>query len=577
MSTRGCPVSPVTPAPVSSVVPPSAGRQRAGDEADGQSAVIAFLARPESYATASPPPGPWRGDEAGGAAGMIETPGMIETHGAIVFLVGDKAYKIKKSVKYAFLDYSTLEARHAACLEELRVNRAWAPALYLGVAPVARAADGGLVLGGDGPAVEWVVCMQRFSQDDLYSARAERGELSPDDVARLAPVIRAGHARADRVLTKDAPARAMARLLAESADSFAQEPALFPPGEAGRLIADAREALERLRPLLAQRASGGFVRRCHGDLHLGNIVCWDGAPTPFDAIEFDPAIATVDVLDDLSFLLMDLWSRGLERCANLLFNLYLAGDPGLAALAGVEALPLFLAGRAMIRARAAALRASHGARPAGESGDGAAARAEAQAYFALARRFLVPRQARLVAVGGLPGSGKTTLARALCVRLGGPPGAVHLQSDVERKAMIGLPPSARAPGWAYAPEVAEAVYRLLRKKAATVLKANAAVLVDAAHLRPEQRAALEAVAREQGAAFTGLWLDAPRETLLERVAEREQRQSSGGESGYSDAGVDVLRKQLAGDAGSDGGSTGWIVVPAGGSLGELAVDCEKLL
>jgi aminoglycoside phosphotransferase family enzyme/predicted kinase len=555
---------------------PETGRFSGG----GQEEVIAFLSRPESYGASRP-------------AGAVE---RIETHSAIVFLVAGEVYKIKKAVKYPFLDFSTLKARHAACVNELRVNQHWAPEIYLGLTPIVRSLDGGLVLGGAGLPVEWAMRMRRFAQEDLYSARAARGELTPDDIARLALAIRAAHARADRILRAEGAFEAMTRLLNESAGSFESDPATFPSEAATRLIADSRAALEALRPLFRRRAHGGWVRRCHGDLHLGNIVQWRGAPTPFDAVEFDESIATVDVLDDLSFLIMDLWSRDLRSCANLLLNLYLAGDQQLDALAGLQALPLFLSARAMIRARAAAMRATHLSRAASgerERAEAKAAFAEADAYFALARRFLVPHPPRLVAVGGLSGSGKSTLARKLSPDLGPPPGAVHLQSDVERKVMFGLPPEARAPEEAYAPEISEALYRLLRKQAATALEAGCTVIVDATHLLPAQRGAIEETARHAGAKFTGIWLEAPEQTLLNRVRarsimqgrsgqersgqERSGQERSGqgrlGQGGFSDADVSILRRQLV----SAVSPFNWNIVQAGKPLAELAVDCEKLL
>ena len=333
-----------------------------------------------------------------------------------------------------------------------------------------------------------------------------------------------------------------------------------------------------MRALFQQRAFGGWVRRCHGDLHLGNIVLWRGVPTPFDALEFDDAIATVDVLDDLAFLLMDIWRLGLEKAANVLLNLYLAGDARLDALAGLRALPLFLCTRALIRARVAAMKASHFSRIRSAAGDPAsreagAAVSEARAYFALARRFLVPRRPRLVAIGGLSGSGKSSVARELSFRLGAPPGAVLLQSDVERKAMFGLPPTAQAPQCAYEPRTSEAVYRLLRKKASTALEAGCAVIVDAVHLLPAQRDAIEATARELGVPFTGIWLEASPQILRQRVAGRAAARTQAGETVYSDAGLEILEKQLQ----SGTGAVRWAPVQVGRSVAELAVDCEMHL
>ena len=231
------------------------------------------------------------------------------------------------------------------------------------------------------------------------------------------------------------------------------------------------------------------MRHCHGDLHLRNIVEIDGAPVLFDAIEFDDRLAMIDVLYDLAFLLMDLGKRGLGAHANAVLNAYLDAEGGTGNLIGLAALPLFLAMRATIRAKVEMLRARMAARIQAE-----AARDEARAYFALAQEFLAPVAPRLIAVGGLSGSGKSAVARAIAPSLGAFPGAVIVRSDVERKRLFGVAPEERLPARAYAPEVSDQVYAMSRKRAMMALFGGQAAIVDAVHAKPEEREALAALA-----------------------------------------------------------------------------------
>jgi hypothetical protein len=281
----------------------------------------------------------------------------------------------------------------------------------------------------------------------------------------------------------------------------------------------ARTALVERASTLRARAVAGRVRRCHGDLHLKNLCLWRGRVTPFDALEFDEALATVDTGYDLAFLLMDLWHRLGQAAANRVLNRYVArtGDAGL-----VGALPPWLSLRAAIRAHA--------------EGGGAAG----LDYLALAEAALRPAAPRLVAVGGLPGTGKTRLARALAPGLGAAPGALVLRSDEIRKRRHGVPPEHRLPPSAYTPEENAAVFAELAVLAREALRGGHAVVADAAFLRPEERAAIEAAATA-GAPFHGFWLRAPLDVLRARVAVRT--------GDASDATVAVLEAAAARDPG----------------------------
>ncbi len=519
---------------------PSEAAPKAANHVTGdQSAVLRLLADPATY---------------GPEVTQVE---RIDTHGAVVFLAGTRAYKIKRAVAYPYMDFSTLETRHRFCLREREINARSAPELYLDVVPVTES-DGGLRLGGDGTAVEWVLVMRRFEQDCLLSSLAEAGKLTPEIMTALADAIAAFHEKAEVRRERAAGAEAMTWVVRENGEEFLERQDLFNRGDSEQLTTAALAQLERLGPLLDSRAEAGRVRLCHGDLHLRNVVLLDGKPALFDAIEFNDAIACIDVLYDLAFLLMDLDHRGLRPFANLVLNRYLQQADAPEALA---LLPLFLSTRAAVRAKvAASLDAVAGTEPVKLQ-----RRAEAAAYFQRARDYLAPGTARLVAVGGLSGTGKTTLARALAPALGRAPGALHLRSDVLRKQLAGVAELERLPAAAYAQEASDRVYAELRGRAAAALRAGQSVIVDAVCAKPDERVALAEVAAAAGVAFTGLWLEAAPETLAARVTQRR--------GDASDADAAVVEQQLTYDL----GAIDWPRLDAGRPLDELQDEAARLL
>jgi len=500
-----------------------------------QSEVAAFLARPQTH---------------GGVP--VE---RIDTHAAMVFLAGDLAYKVKRAVDYPYMDFSTLARRRAACEREIEINRRTAPQIYLGARPIVRGADGGLTLNGAGEAVEWAVVMRRFDQAGLFDRLAQAGRLTPALLLRLADEVAEFHERAEPVPEQ---AGELGWVVDENAGEFAERPELFAPDRAERLTAAARTALERVAGLLEDRRARGLVRRCHGDLHLRNVCLIDGQPTLFDAIEFNDAIACIDVLYDFAFLLMDLDHRGLRPAANQVFNRYLQRSGDLESLA---ALPLFLSLRAAVRAKVSASAAL--------SQDDAGARRrledEARAYFAAAAAYLAPPPARLVAVGGLSGSGKSTLGRALAPALGPAPGALHLRSDVLRKALHGVDELTELPPEAYRPEVGARVYGELLARARRALAAGQAVLLDAVYSKPEGRLEVEALARQSGVAFTGLWLEAPSAVLRARAAARR--------ADASDATPEVVERQLH----EDPGTISWHRIATEGTPERIVSEAQRIL
>jgi aminoglycoside phosphotransferase family enzyme/predicted kinase len=475
---------------------------------EDQSRLIAFLSSPAAHAGAT-----------------VE---RIDTHASIVFLAGDRAWKLKRAVRYDYLDYSTAERRRAMCDAEVRINGRTAPNLYRGVTAVTRQADGSLSIGGDGPPVDWLVEMLRFDQNNLFDRLAEAGILGLKLMNPLAQTIARFHAHADQ--RRDGGGwDAMHRIVDGNASGFAHDAAgILDQRACQDLTNRARFAVDRVGNLLDERRDIGFVRQCHGDLHLRNVLLWEGWPTLFDAIEFNEDIATIDVLYDLAFLLMDLWRLGLPRHANVLWNAYLAETMDLD---GLPLMPVFMACRAAVMAKTTATSASLERDPSRRQELAAAA----NDYLAFANRLLAPPQPRLVALGGLSGAGKSTLAMLLASSLGAPPGAVVLRSDAIRKRLCQVKPTARLGPEGYTDEISQRVYATLLGDANTVVRGGFAVLADAVFAKPEDRDAVQYVAGAAGVPFTGIWLDAPEAVRAHRAAGRK--------ADVSDAGAAVIRQQ----------------------------------
>ncbi|MBK5928884.1 AAA family ATPase [Rhodobaculum claviforme] len=452
---------------------------------------------------------------------------VVRTHGARVFLTGPWAYKVKRAVRYPYLDFTAATTRRAMLARELELNRPAAPQIYDRLLPLTRERDGRLALDGSGHPEEWVLRMHRFDADAQLTRVAAEGRLDAGLAAALGDVVAGLHRAAQppdpgrRVVG----AAAVAAVIDGMAVSFARLAGVLGP-DGGAFLGAARAALARHAGLLDRRAAQGWVRRCHGDLHLGNLVLVAGRPVPFDALEFDEALATTDVLYDLAFLLMDLDRAGCREAANIVLNRWLHRMDDPAHLDGLALLPLFVGLRAGIRAMVAA-----------QTAPGPDARADARAALAVARACLAPPSARLVAVGGLSGSGKSTLAARLAPAIGPAPGAVVLRSDLVRKAMAGVGDTERLPPEAYTRAASDAVYAELRTRAGRALAAGHGVVLDAVHLAPAERAAVAGLARRAGVACRALWLDTPAERLLARVAARR--------GDASDADTEVVRAQIA--------------------------------
>ncbi|MCB1542638.1 MAG: AAA family ATPase [Rhodoblastus sp.] len=480
---------------------------------------------------------------------------VIDTHISRVVVGAERAFKIKKPVAFSYLDFSTREKRAAAAETEIAINRRTAPAIYLGTRRISRAKSGTLELDGAGEMVETTVEMRSFDQADLFDQMAQRGALTSELMTRLTEKLVVFHRDAAPHFDFGG-ADGMAQILAIDEGALA-DAGLATPQRIAAFERALRDGLAEVAPLLDARRAAGKVRRCHGDLTLRNICLFAGEPTPFDAIEFDERLATIDVLYDLAFLLMDLTHRGLANHANLVFNRYLdAADE----TDGLPALPLFMAVRASIRAHVTATQARTAT---GEAADGL--RTEAQSYFDLAERLVDTREKALVAVGGFSGSGKSTLAAMLAPHLGPAPGARILSSDRIRKRLHGVAPTDRLPQEAYAPGVSERVYAGLRAEAARVLALGGAVVADAVFDRPAFAAAIEQVARDAGAPFAGFWLAAEREDMARRIMKRR--------NDPSDATPAVLDRQMAKGAAPES----WLQLDAAQERAKIAARALALL
>lgn len=443
---------------------------------------------------------------------------VIETHISRVFLTGDRAWKLKKAVALPYVDFSTLEKRRIACKREVVLNRRTAPQLYLGCRAVYRDAMGKLSFDPQGAPVEWLVEMRRFDAHKTLDRLLADGAVTPAMIARLAADIAAFHARAERVEREATGMVAQAVALNDAA--FANLPAgALPVDTLAGFRAALQAEIERRRPTLLQRRAEGHMRHGHGDLHLRNIAVIDDHPVLFDCLEFDDDLAAIDTLYDLAFLLMDLVQQRRGDLASLALNAWLEIMPDDA---GMALLPLYVALRAAIRCHIAALT---------EAG-----RVEAARYLSLARQTLNAPQPRLILVGGLSGTGKTTLARALAPDFGGPCGAVILRSDTIRKALHNVPVLQRLPKDSYTPDSSRRVYATLLQRARVLLQGGTSVILDAVYGKPDEREAAAALAREMGCRCEGLWLTAAPEILTARVAARR--------NDASDATEDVVRWQL---------------------------------
>lgn len=452
-------------------------------------------------------------------------PDVVETHAAYVFLVGERAFKLKKAVNFGYLDFSTLQKRKQVLDRELKLNRRTAHDMYLRVLPVTDLA-GKLEIDGRGTAIDYVLEMKRFAPGSQLSELAEQRKLDVPLIEKFAHQIASYHAEGETIFEANWP-EAFKRITDENMRDFRSLQIVDP-------ATLEHHAVIRDRAFIAASAAinrqSKEVRRCHGDLHLANAYVERGRPILFDCIEFDDFYAQIPPLYDLSFLIMDLIARGLFEHANRALNVWLVDQPPQrwrTAMEDLAALPAYLTVRAEIRAKAEARK---------EGG-----KAIAKNYFELASVLAESPKPSLIAIGGLSGTGKSTLGRALAPTLGRFPGAVHLRTDEIRKRQAAVSFDTRLPPSAYSAERAVQVYAAMDEMARAALKAGHAVVADAVFARQDERSAVRAIAQEAHVPFIGFWLEAPSGTLEARLSRRT------GDASDADAGV--LKKQQTFDLG----------------------------
>jgi len=490
-----------------------ATRQHAGSESKPPAIgrLIDALARPGRY------PHP------------VERVETLQTHISYVLLAGDYAYKIKKPVNLGFLDFSTLEARRRFCEEELRLNRRTAPDIYLATVRIT-GSETAPVLDGRGAAIEYAVKMRRFAQEALLDGAATRGELTPALVDAIARKIAAFHATVE-VAEADSRFGSPDRVTVPPRENFDHIEKLIGDSpdvpQLERLRAWTEREGARLARVFAERKGAGFVRECHGDLHLGNIALIGDDPTPFDCIEFNADLRWIDVMNEVAFLVMDLTDHRLPGLAIRFLNTYLeeTGD-----YAGLAVLRYYMVYRAMVRAKVACIRAHQP----GLAGSAKAATEEAyRGYFHLAEHLARRGRTALTLTHGLSGSGKTTVAGMLAERLG----AIRIRSDVERKRLFGFAAAMRTAsavgGGIYGSEASRRTYARLSDLARVVLDAGWPVIVDATFLRDAERAAFRSLGRELSAPVIIVSCTAPDAELRGRILAREQAGTDASEAGLA--------------------------------------------
>ena len=470
---------------------------------------------------------PEAGDEAAVDAFFTALGGRrIETACNRVYLAGDTAWKVKRPVDLGYVDFTTLERRREAAEREIAFNSPAAPDIYRRVHAVTRS-GGRLELDGTGPVLDYAVEMRRFDEGSVLSARpgsvdGSLAEALGREISRLhaaSPLRPEGGGADGLAYTIDSNAH----LLTGLADRLGRDAVEAVIATTAGRFADAAGVLEA-------RRRAGFTRRCHADLHLGNILLEDGRPVLFDCIEFNDRLSDIDIQYDLAFLLMDLDFRNRRDAACRVLDAWLdeaARREGEGLREGLAVLPLMLSVRAVVRAH---VEANSGRDEGG------------RAYLAAALRHLQPDPPRLFAVGGMSGTGKTTLARAVAPQLGASPGAVVLRSDEVRKRLSGVAPTDRLPPGTYAPGMSDRVHAALFAEATSLLAAGRSVILDATFLDPEHRGAAADLADRLGLPFAAVWLEGTPEVLKTRLAGRS--------GDASDADVQTLEQQAKRDAGS---------------------------
>ncbi|WP_197442065.1 bifunctional aminoglycoside phosphotransferase/ATP-binding protein [Thalassoglobus polymorphus] len=466
----------------------------------------------------------------------VEKIELLETHISWILLTGKYAYKVKKPVELGFLDFSTLSQRQHFCEEELRLNRRFSKDLYLDVVSIKQFGTQLKVTEEEGgQTVEYAVRMHQFSQAEQGNEMLKSGRLTHVEFNDFAESLAQFHHQAG-----------LAPIKGTDPDSTVHHPALENFRHLNQVDWDdgMRQSLDEIQAwttstyhdhsgIFRQRSQDGFVRDCHGDLHLGNIVWWNERLTPFDCLEFNEQLRQIDVMSEIAFLIMDLDDHQRSGFARSFLNSYLeqTGD-----YSGLRILTFYLVYRSMVRAKVAAIRLEQGHLSPEECDD---LKQECHSYIKLAHQYTQAKTPSLAITCGLSGSGKTTGSESLVRE----DAFVRIRSDVERKRVFGLNPLDRSSN-----EIATGLYsqsanakteeRLLAA-ATDALQAGFSVIVDATFLKQEQRRPFMQLAKEKKVSFRICHFEAAHDVLRQRVQQRRQLNSDA-----SDATVDVLEHQI---------------------------------
>jgi aminoglycoside phosphotransferase family enzyme/predicted kinase len=458
---------------------------------------------------------------------------VIETHISWVLLTGDYAYKFKKPVDLGFLDFSTLEKRYHYCQEELRLNSRLAPDIYLDVIKIT-GSEQAPAINGKGPVIEYAVKMRQFPQQELLINRAREKKLTPAHMDQLALCIAGFHTGTTKA-AKDTDFGTADAVLLPMVENFKQ---IFQftgndyKQELDQLKIWSEQEQKRLYGSFQRRKIDGFIRECHGDLHLANIVIYNGIITPFDGVEFNENLYWIDVISEVAFLMMDLEDHRYRNLAFRFLNAWLeqTGD-----YRGLVVLRYYLVYRAMVRAKINSIRLKQQ----GSDKQMEQCRNEFENYLQLAIAYTHKSAVRLIICFGLSGSGKTTASQLLLETIPG----IRIRSDVERKRIQGIPSEMASSSGIntglYSPDMSQQTYQRLYELARLIIESGYTVIVDATFLKQQQRKLFQALALEKKVSFHIVHCHAKYETMCQRIKSRQQ---SGGDA--SEADLDVLDQQI---------------------------------
>ncbi|KJH71275.1 bifunctional aminoglycoside phosphotransferase/ATP-binding protein [Aliterella atlantica] len=461
--------------------------------------------------------------------GVREPVELIQTHVSYVLLTGEFAYKVKKSVNFGFLDYSTLEKREHFCRQELEMNKRGAPELYLEVLPISQD-NGKFVLGGSGEAVEYVLKMRQFPQDVLLSEMFEHGRLTEAQMEELGRVVALYHANAQSSdLIRSFGEVAQVR---QAIDENYEQTTKYIGGPQSQAQYDETKHytdsfFDERSQLFSSRIQNNFIRECHGDLHLRNICLWQDKILLFDCIEFNEPFRFVDVMYDVAFTVMDLQARQCPEFGNAFLNTYVeqTGD-----WEGLQVLPLYLSRQAYVRAKVTSFLLDDPGVPAQVKEE---AKATAADYYKLAWEYTKPHQGRLILMSGLSGSGKSTTAKHLARKLD----AIVIRSDAVRKHLGGIALSERGGDELYTPEMTQKTYDRLLQLGVMLASQGFTVILDAKYDRTDLRMNAIDMADFQQIPLQIIHCNAPIEVLKERLQQRR--------GDIADATADLLESQIA--------------------------------